>query len=58
MNSRDIIEKVRDDGWIRRATKGSHQQGVHPTKQGKVTVPHARKDIPLGTLRSIYRQAD
>ena len=25
---------------------------------GKVTVPHPKKDIPVGTLRNIYRQAD
>ncbi|TAJ77265.1 MAG: type II toxin-antitoxin system HicA family toxin [Gallionellaceae bacterium] len=29
----------------------------HPTKSGRVTVPHPRKDTPLATLRSIYRQA-
>jgi len=24
---------------------------------GAVTVPHPKKDLPIGTLRSIYRQA-
>ncbi|WP_083911984.1 type II toxin-antitoxin system HicA family toxin [Desulfotignum phosphitoxidans] len=24
---------------------------------GKVTVPHPKKDLPVGTLRSLYRQA-
>ncbi len=37
--------------------KGSHYQFKHPSLPGKVTVPHPRKDIPAGTLRSIYRQA-
>jgi predicted RNA binding protein YcfA (HicA-like mRNA interferase family) len=29
----------------------------HPTKPGRVTVPHPRRDIPTGTFRSIEKQA-
>ncbi|MEK7245897.1 MAG: type II toxin-antitoxin system HicA family toxin, partial [Pseudomonadota bacterium] len=29
----------------------------HPTKPGKVTVPHPEREIPTGTMRSIHRQA-
>jgi predicted RNA binding protein YcfA (HicA-like mRNA interferase family) len=36
---------------------GSHHQYKHPTKPGKVTVPHPRKDLPIGTARSILKQA-
>ena len=39
------------------ATKGSERQFKHPTKRGRVTVPHSNKDIPRGTVVSIYRQA-
>jgi len=28
-----------------------------PTKPGRVTVPHPEKDIPIGTLCSIEKQA-
>jgi predicted RNA binding protein YcfA (HicA-like mRNA interferase family) len=45
------------DGWREVARKGSHVQFKHPTKPGRVTVPHPRKDIAIGTLRSIERQA-
>jgi predicted RNA binding protein YcfA (HicA-like mRNA interferase family) len=38
-------------------TVGDHWQFTHPTKPGRVTVPHPRKDIPLGTLKSIEKQA-
>jgi predicted RNA binding protein YcfA (HicA-like mRNA interferase family) len=38
-------------------TKGDHHQFKHPAKPGLVTVPHPKKDLPMGTLRSIYRQA-
>jgi predicted RNA binding protein YcfA (HicA-like mRNA interferase family) len=38
------------------AQKGSHVQFKHPTKPGKATVPHPKKDLPPGTLKSIGRQ--
>lgn len=57
MNSRDIISALIADGWYEVAQKGSHKQFKHPTKPGRVTVPHPKRDIPTGTLRSIERQA-
>jgi predicted RNA binding protein YcfA (HicA-like mRNA interferase family) len=30
---------------------------VHPATRRMVIVPHPRKDIPPGTMRSIYKQA-
>lgn len=38
-------------------TKGSHRQYKHPERPGLVTVPHPKRDLPIGTLRSIYKQA-
>jgi predicted RNA binding protein YcfA (HicA-like mRNA interferase family) len=57
MNSRDIISALASDGWVQVAQKGSHVQLKHPTKKGRVTVPHPTKDVPIGTLRSIEKQA-
>jgi predicted RNA binding protein YcfA (HicA-like mRNA interferase family) len=57
MNSRDIISALQRDGWVQVAQKGSHVQLKHPAKPGRVTVPHPKRDIPLGTLKSIERQA-
>jgi predicted RNA binding protein YcfA (HicA-like mRNA interferase family) len=57
MKSTDIIHALRRDGWVLKRTKGSHYHFMHPTKSGIVTVPHPRKDLPLGTLRSIEKQA-
>jgi predicted RNA binding protein YcfA (HicA-like mRNA interferase family) len=45
------------DGWKHVGTRGDHWQYKHPTRPGRVTVAHPVKDIPPGTLRSIYRQA-
>ena len=57
MKSQDIIKALKSDGWKQVAQKGSHVQFKHSTKPGRVTVPHPKKDIPLGTLRSIEKQA-
>lgn len=57
MNSADIVRMIKADGWFQVGTKGSHAQFEHPTKPGRVTVPHPKKDIPSGTLRSIAKQA-
>jgi predicted RNA binding protein YcfA (HicA-like mRNA interferase family) len=57
MNSHDIIAAVQRDGWVQVAQKGSHVQFKHPTKKGRVTVPHPKRDVPIGTLKSIERQS-
>jgi len=57
MNSRELLKRLADDGWYEVATRGSHVQLKHPTKKGRVTVPHPKKDLPLGTVRSVLRQA-
>lgn len=46
------------DGWEWSRTRGSHRVYVHPTKPGIVVVPgKLSKDLPLGTERSILKQA-
>jgi predicted RNA binding protein YcfA (HicA-like mRNA interferase family) len=57
MHSREIIKALQDDGWRQVAQKGSHVQFKHPTKPGRVTVPHPERDVPIGTLRSIEKQS-
>lgn len=57
MNSREIIKAIAADGWQLKRITGSHHHFVHATKLGIVTVPHPSRDIPLGTVRSIERQA-
>jgi len=57
MDSRMIIKMLQKDGWYKADQSGSHIQFRHPSKKGRVTVPHPKKDIPIGTLRSIERQS-
>ncbi len=56
-SSREVIALLIADGWVHVATRGDHWQFKHSGKPGRVTLPHPRKDIPTGTLRSIHRQA-
>ena len=57
MGSREVLVKLGAAGWTTIRVKGSHHQLAHPTRPGIVTVPHPRKDIPTGTLRSIEKQS-
>jgi predicted RNA binding protein YcfA (HicA-like mRNA interferase family) len=45
------------EGCYEVARRGSHVQLKHPDRKGRVTVPHPRKDLPIGTVRSIERQS-
>jgi predicted RNA binding protein YcfA (HicA-like mRNA interferase family) len=56
-NSRDVIKALVADGWALKRVNGSHHHYAHPSKTGIVTVPHPKKDLPRGTLRSVERQS-
>ena len=57
MNSRAIIKVIEADGWTLKRVTGSHHHFMHPTKAGIVTVPHPKRDLPIGTVNSIERQS-
>ena len=41
-----------------KSIQGSHNQYVHPSKPGKVTIPnHGKKDLTPGVVKSILKQA-
>lgn len=54
-NSRRLLKVLKDAGFEEISVKGSH----HKLRKEKVTVivPHPKKSLPLGTVRSIYKQA-
>lgn len=56
-SSREVIRILKADGWYEVSCVGDHHQFKNPSKPGKVTVVHLEKDIPLGTLKSIAKQA-
>lgn len=56
-DSRDIIKRLKSDGFVLVSTRGSHHKFRHPSDGRIVIVTHPRKDIPVGTVHSIYTQA-
>jgi predicted RNA binding protein YcfA (HicA-like mRNA interferase family) len=56
---REVIRRLERDGWVLTRTRGSHRQFKHPSKRWVVTVSgHASVDVPTGTLKNIWRQAE
>ena len=56
-SSREIVKIITKDGWYEVNCVGDHHQYKHPTKKGRLTIPHPKKDLPIGTVRSIFKQA-
>lgn len=56
-DSRDVVKRLEADGFRLVAVRGSHHKFRHPATGRLVIVTHPRKDIPVGTVRSIYNQA-
>ena len=53
-NSRQIIKRLKKDGFELVSIRGSHHKY---RKGGKVViVQHPKKDLPLGTARAIAKQ--
>ena len=58
MKVRDVVERVREDGWFLVRTRGSHAQYKHQVKRGLVTIAGQPGDeVHPKTLKSICRQA-
>ncbi len=58
MSAKEVVRRLGADGWVvKRRGPGDHVQFTHPEKPGRVTVDMGARDIPIGTLRSVFRQA-
>ena len=58
MKVRDVIKVIEADGWYQVSMEGDHRQYKHSIKQGRVTIAgHPSKEVPPGTLLSIFKQA-
>ncbi|MCJ7529048.1 MAG: type II toxin-antitoxin system HicA family toxin [Methyloceanibacter sp.] len=55
-DSRDIVRRLERDGFDLVSARGSHHKFRH-RERALVVVPHPRRDLPRGTVRSIYKQA-
>ena len=54
-SSRKIIKRLENEGFELVKVTGSHHKFKKDDKT--VTVPHPKKDLPIGTVRNIYKQA-
>ncbi len=57
MTSKQIIKRLKKEGWVKVGGKGDHEKFKHPDILGHVIVPHPRKDLRPRTLNSIFKQA-
>lgn len=56
-SSNEIIRLMKEHGWYEVACVGDHHQFKHTTIAGRITIPHPKKDLPTGTVRSILKAA-
>jgi predicted RNA binding protein YcfA (HicA-like mRNA interferase family) len=57
MNSAEVIKQLEQAGWVLRGGKGSHHVYVHPDKPGHISVPHPKKDLGVGLVHKLLKQA-
>ena len=56
MTGKEIMKRLKQHGWVLDRIKGSH----HIFIKGSKTIPvpvHGNKDIPIGTVKNIFRLA-
>jgi predicted RNA binding protein YcfA (HicA-like mRNA interferase family) len=58
MKSKDLIAQLLNAGWVLRGSKGSHYIFVHPDKPGHLSVPHPKKDLGIGLVKKLLKQAE
>ncbi|RUO21366.1 type II toxin-antitoxin system HicA family toxin [Aliidiomarina haloalkalitolerans] len=58
MNSKELIKQLKANGceFVRHG-KGDHQIWYSPLTGNKFSVPHPKKHMPIGTLKSIRKLA-
>ena len=57
MPSSALIRELARAGWRLVRVRGSHHVFQHSDRPGSVVVPHPKKDLGLGLVRAIRRQA-
>lgn len=55
--SREIIQKLKKDGWVLSRIKGDHHQFKCSFKKGCITIQHPFKDLDRDVVNSVFKQA-
>lgn len=56
-NSRDIIRRLMQDGWVLDRVRGSHHIFKRKGNRDQITLQHPEKDLGVGLVLKIYRIA-
>ena len=54
---KELMKKLKADGWYVDRIRGSHHIMLHPSKPGELVVPMHRKDIPVGLFHFLLKKA-
>jgi predicted RNA binding protein YcfA (HicA-like mRNA interferase family) len=54
-SSRDVIRQLQAAGWTLARVKGDHHHFKHERNPAIITVPHPKRDLSIGVLKSIER---
>ncbi|WP_081767326.1 type II toxin-antitoxin system HicA family toxin [Hylemonella gracilis] len=57
MNSRELIKQLEAAGWTLRGVRGSHHVFQHPNRPGHLSVPHPKKDLGVGLVHKLLKEA-
>lgn len=57
LTPKDIVRVLNQKGFVLDRSRGSHQIWLNPVSGKRAIVPMHNKDIPVGTLYAILKQA-
>jgi len=57
MNSKELISMLEKDGWAGRGDRRTHHVLTQLHKPGHLSVPHPKKDLGIGLVNKLLKQA-
>jgi predicted RNA binding protein YcfA (HicA-like mRNA interferase family) len=57
MTSAAPIREIKSEGWVLDRVRGSHHVFKHESRVGHVVVPHPKKELGIGMISAIRKQA-
>jgi predicted RNA binding protein YcfA (HicA-like mRNA interferase family) len=57
MRSAQLIRELEKAGWVLKRVRGSHHVFIHPRRGGIVVVPHPKRELGVGLVAAIRKQA-
>jgi predicted RNA binding protein YcfA (HicA-like mRNA interferase family) len=57
MNGKEVVNRLKQEGWILLKVEGSHYMMKNAALNKKVPIPvHGSRDIKIGTIKAIEKQ--